>query len=157
MKPFTGLGRERHSPSARLCQEARDPGHDPGSSWASSCLLLPFNQTGRRWGPKGGSQCSGLPCLWTWAWWALYKQEIPPFRHHLGQQETGGTLPLGTAGPPQPRGQCSVHVDGAAPWGPVPLLLCPGDCACTPGSCTVRAMASHLLWLGPARPRPHPQ
>lgn len=51
-------------------------------------------------------------------------RKSPPFRHHLGQQETGGTLPLGTAGPPQPQGRCSVHVDGAAPWGPVPLLLC---------------------------------
>lgn len=31
------------SPAAGLCQKACDPGHDPGSSWASSCLL-PFNQ-----------------------------------------------------------------------------------------------------------------
>lgn len=99
------------------------------------------------------------PCLWTWAWWALYKQEIPPFCHHLGQQEKGGTLPLSTAGPPQPQGRCSVQVDGAAPWGPAPLLLCP---VCSllpahPGPCTVWAMGSHLLWFGPAYTHPNPQ
>lgn len=29
------------------------------------------------------------PCLWTWAWWALYKQEIPPLPPSFGSAGKG--------------------------------------------------------------------
>lgn len=127
MKPFPGLGRERQSPEScsRLCQEIHDPGPDPGSSWASSCLL-PFNQTVEEGGvPREDPSTQDSLASGHRSGGRCTNRKYPPFRHHLGQQETGATLPLGTAGPPQPQGQCSVHVDSAAPWGPVPLLLCP--------------------------------
>lgn len=78
----------------------------------------------------------------------------PPARHHLGQQETGGALPLGTEGHPSHKGSAQCLWTVLPPGGRshccsalcAPCCqLSPGNCICTLWPCTVQAMASHLL------------
>lgn len=152
------------SPAARLCQEARDPGHDPGSSWASSCLL-PFSQMVEEGGaPREaptaqdsldsghgpGGRCTNRKPPPSATIWVSRKRAG---HFHWAQQghpsHKGGTQCLWTVLPPGGWSHCcstlyALCCQLSPGWG---MRLHPWALYCS----------SHLLWLGPARTRPHPQ
>lgn len=147
------------SPAARLCQEARDPGHDPGSSWASSCLL-PFSQMVEEGGaPREAPTAQDSLDSGHGPGGRCTNRKPPPLPPPFGSAGNGRGTSIGhSRATPATRAvlsACGLCCPlGAGPTAAQPCMrsaassALAGECVCTPGPCTVRATCCG--WVQPA-------